>query len=349
MRKSSWFAATAIALAAAPLSAAPPSAFDPARLSSMCRPWPPTPSKAAARPPGRDQDGRLYLGQFSAAGLQPGGDLVDGKRSWTQDVPLLRPRSRPPRRHRRPAGQKPRLTQGEQIAVRAPTNGQHAVDSPTRRWCSSATASPRPSATGTISRASTCKGKVLVVLINDPDFEGGEGDFGGKAMTYYGRWTYKYEEAARRGAAGVLIVHETAPASYGWATVKNSNTNTMFDIVRENPAASITAVRRLDPARRSPSTCSRMRPRLRRDEGRGQARDFKPVRSQGDAQRRRRAQDRDDHVAQRRRACCRARRIPDETVIYSAHWDHLGVGQPDAKGDTDLQRRGRQRPPASPR
>jgi Zn-dependent M28 family amino/carboxypeptidase len=51
-------------------------------------------------------------------------------------------------------------------------------------------------------------------------------------MTYYGRWTYKYEEAARQGLAGLLIVHETAPASYGWATVKNSNTNTMFDIVR---------------------------------------------------------------------------------------------------------------------
>src|SRR5205085_8921225 len=80
----------------------------------------------------------------------------------------------------------------------------------------------------------------IFVLINDPDFEGGEGDFGGKAMTYYGRWTYKYEEAAKRGAAGVLIVHETDPASYGWNTVKNSNTNTQFDIVRQNPAGSHT-------------------------------------------------------------------------------------------------------------
>ena len=59
-------------------------------------------------------------------------------------------------------------------------------------------------------------------------------------MTYYGRWTYKYEEAARRGAAGVLIVHETDPASYGWNTVKNSNTNTQFDIVRPNPAGAHT-------------------------------------------------------------------------------------------------------------
>ena len=65
-------------------------------------------------------------------------------------------------------------------------------------------------------------------------------------MTYYGRWTYKYEEAAKRGAAGVLIVHETAPASYGWATVKNSNTNVMFDIVRKEPAKSHPAGRRRD-------------------------------------------------------------------------------------------------------
>jgi Zn-dependent M28 family amino/carboxypeptidase len=79
------------------------------------------------------------------------------------------------------------------------------------------------------------KGKLAVVLINDPDFETGKGDFGGKAMTYYGRWTYKYEEAGPPRRARHLIVHETAPASYGWATVKNSNTNVMYDVVRKNP------------------------------------------------------------------------------------------------------------------
>ena len=68
------------------------------------------------------------------------------------------------------------------------------------------------------------RGKIVVMLINDPDFDAGEGDFSGKAMTYYGRWTYKYEEAARQGAEGVLIIHETEPAAYGWATVKNWNT-----------------------------------------------------------------------------------------------------------------------------
>ena len=74
------------------------------------------------------------------------------------------------------------------------------------------------------------KGKTVVVMVNDPDFEntGLEGPFGGKAMTYYGRWTYKYEEAARQGAAAVLIIHDTAPAAYGWNVVNSSWTGTQF-------------------------------------------------------------------------------------------------------------------------
>jgi len=65
------------------------------------------------------------------------------------------------------------------------------------------------------------KGKTVVMLINDPGFELKGTEFNGKAMTYYGRWTYKFEEAARQGAAGVLIIHETAPASYPWSVVEN--------------------------------------------------------------------------------------------------------------------------------
>ena len=85
-------------------------------------------------------------------------------------------------------------------------------------------------------------GKILVELVNDPDFEAGPsepvfGKFGGKTMTYYGRWTYKYEEAERVGAAGVILIHETQPASYGWDVVQNSNTVPQFDIVRKDPAA----------------------------------------------------------------------------------------------------------------
>jgi Zn-dependent M28 family amino/carboxypeptidase len=86
------------------------------------------------------------------------------------------------------------------------------------------------------------RGKVAVVLINDPDCEMSLTDplfgrFDGKSMTLSGRWTYRYAEAARCGALGVLIIHETAPAAYGWATVNNSNSIAQFDIVRRNPAA----------------------------------------------------------------------------------------------------------------
>ena len=64
-------------------------------------------------------------------------------------------------------------------------------------------------------------GKTVVMLINDPGFELKGTEFNGKAMTYFGRWTYKFEEAARQGAAAVLIIHETAPASYPWGVVEN--------------------------------------------------------------------------------------------------------------------------------
>lgn len=79
------------------------------------------------------------------------------------------------------------------------------------------------------------KGKTVIVLVNDPGFATQDDDlFKGNAMTYYGRWTYKYEEAARQGAAGVFIVHETAPAAYGWGVVQNSNTGSKFTLIDDN-------------------------------------------------------------------------------------------------------------------
>src|SRR5690606_41155897 len=68
------------------------------------------------------------------------------------------------------------------------------------------------------------RGKTALVLFDDPDYgsETLDGPFNGKVMTYYGRWTYRFEEAARQGAAGAIIVHDTYPASYGWATVQSS-------------------------------------------------------------------------------------------------------------------------------
>lgn len=76
------------------------------------------------------------------------------------------------------------------------------------------------------------KGKTVVMFVNDPGFATQDPAlFTGNSMTYYGRWTYKYEEAARQGAAGVLIIHETKPAAYPWAVVQNSNVGKQFDLV----------------------------------------------------------------------------------------------------------------------
>ncbi|MGS2720324.1 M28 family metallopeptidase [Paraglaciecola aestuariivivens] len=87
------------------------------------------------------------------------------------------------------------------------------------------------------------KGKTVVILVNDPGFENPTGEkFQGKTMTYYGRWSYKYEEASRQGAAGALIVHETAPASYGWSVVANSWSGAQYGLVSENGNADRVAV-----------------------------------------------------------------------------------------------------------
>ncbi|MEI2431544.1 M28 family metallopeptidase [Lysobacter yananisis] len=275
------------------------------------------------------------VAQFKAAGVQPGGDLKDGKRLWTQAVPLLRSQiagtptlSYSIKKKARP------LTQGNEIAVRAALDGSktvaiknaplvfagYGVSAPERQWDD--------------FKGVDLKGKIAVVLINDPDFETGSGDFGGKAMTYYGRWTYKYEEAARRGALGLLIVHETDPASYGWATVKNSNTNTMFDVVRDNPRATHPTLEgwiQRDTAVALFKSAGLDFDKLKKQ---AQTRDFKPVTLKNISFSANYAVDSEVITSQNVVGRVEGSKRPDETVIYSAHWDHLGIGQPDAKGDT---------------
>jgi Zn-dependent M28 family amino/carboxypeptidase len=280
------------------------------------------------------------VGQMKAIGLEPAGDLLqkdgqkDGTRAWTQDVPLAKFDIKGPVAAQFTVGGKAvPLAQGEQIAIRAAmTNVDsvalkdapivfvgYGVKAPERNWDD--------------FKGLDLKGKILVVLINDPDFETGSGDFGGKAMTYYGRWTYKFEEAARQGAAGVLIVHETAPASYGWATVKNSNTNTMFDIVRKDPAKSHPALESwiqrdvaVDLFKAAGLDFDALKTQA-------QSRAFKPVELKGATFSAAYAVDHSVIVSKNIAGRIKGTARPDETVIYSAHWDHLGVGQPDAQGD----------------
>jgi Zn-dependent M28 family amino/carboxypeptidase len=329
-----WLAATAIALAAVPLAAQSTATFSTQRLSQHVQTLGSDAFEGRAPATAGETKTVAYLSdQFAKAGLEPGGDVVNGKRRWTQAVPLLRSEfTAPPQISVNVAGKATPLTQGEQIAVRAPTNGDKAmniagaplvfvgygVKAPERGWDD--------------FKGQDMRGKVMVVLVNDPDFEGGEGDFGGKAMTYYGRWTYKYEEGARQGAKGVLVIHETEPASYGWATVKNSNTNAMFDIVRQNPAAEHPPLEgwiQRDLAAQlfaaSGTSFEAMKAAARR-------KDFRPVPLKADLTVRGDAKT-EVITSHNVVGLLRGAQRPDETVIYTAHWDHLGIGLPDATGD----------------
>ncbi|MEO7064550.1 MAG: M28 family metallopeptidase [Dokdonella sp.] len=275
------------------------------------------------------------IGQMKAAGLQPGGDLKDGKRSWTQAVPLQRAQiNGTPKFTLNFGAASEVLTQGNEIAVRASMDGSktvaikaaplvfvgYGVTAPERHWDD--------------FKGIDLHGKIAVVLINDPDYETGVGDFGGKAMTYYGRWSYKFEEAARRGALGLLIVHETGPAAYGWATVKNSNTNTMFDIVRENPASVHPKLEAWIQHDLAVDMFKRAGLDFDAQKRMAQTRDFKPVVLKDETLSADFAVDTSVITSRNIVGRIEGSKHPDETVIYSAHWDHLGVGAPDAKGDT---------------
>jgi Zn-dependent M28 family amino/carboxypeptidase len=151
-------------------------------------------------------------------------------------------------------------------------------------------------------------------------------------MTYYGRWTYKYEEAARRGAAGVLVVHETDPASYGWNTVKNSNTNTQFDIVRQDPAAVHTPFETWITRDTAVQLFRNAGLDFEAAKQAAKKRGFQPIdlKSTLDASLAAKTATITSHNVV---GYLPGKAYPDETVIYSAHWDHLGIGKPDETGD----------------
>jgi Zn-dependent M28 family amino/carboxypeptidase len=275
------------------------------------------------------------IGQMKAAGLQPAGDkLKSGARAWTQDVPLVRYRtSGPVAISVRQGGATQTWAQGEQIAIRAAQTGVtrltvkdapvvfigYGVNAPERNWDD--------------FKGVDLKGKVALVLINDPDFETGAGDFGGKAMTYYGRWTYKFEEAARRGAVGFLVIHETAPASYGWATVKNSNTDDIFDVVRAAPAkahAPLEGWVQRDAAAGMIAAAGFDFETLKQQ---ARTREFRPVDLKGVTFSTDYAVDVQKVISQNVVGAVVGATHPAEHVAYTAHWDHLGVGLADARGD----------------
>jgi Zn-dependent M28 family amino/carboxypeptidase len=168
------------------------------------------------------------------------------------------------------------------------------------------------------------RGKAVVILINDPGFStGDETLFRGRALTYYGRWTYKLEEAARQGAAAAFIVHETEPAAYGWATVVNSWSGPQLDAASADGNAGRVAIEgwlSLPAAQRLLEASGLDFAELKT---RANTRGFRAVpldaRASGALRNGIRRSTSDNVIAQ-----IPGSKRPGEVVLYLAHWDHLG-------------------------
>ena len=280
---------------------------------------------------GEEKTISYLIARFRQLGLQPAGE----RGGWSQKVPLVRTQVQPGAVIAvEVKGSKRNLAQFEDVYVNTvrPVDTLsippsplvfvgYGVSAPERGWDD--------------FKGVDLHGKIALFLVNDPDFEAQPGEavagrFGGKAMTYYGRWTYKYEEAARRGAAAALIVHETAGAGYGWSTViapRGEN----FDVASAGERVPLqgwlqrTAAVELFQAAGLDFEALNVQARTP---------GFKPVELPGT---RLSAEIAVSHTAVDSRnvlAKLPGRSRPDETVMFSAHWDAYGVAAtPNAAGE----------------
>jgi len=282
--------------------------------------------------PGEDRTIGYLVARFEALGLEPGGP--DGQ--WTQRVPLLHTKLGTPASlaFTGPGGAQA-LTLGRDIYLSSARPADAAriahapvvfvgygVDAPERGWDD--------------FKGIDVRGKVIVMLVNDPDFAARPGEpvadtFGGRTMTYYGRWTYKFEEAARRGAIGALIIHETQGAGYGWNVVV-SGAGENYGLVPQPGKETSLAVQGWLSGEAARALFTKAGLDLTALGAQARRKDFRPVTLTGVTF------DADipmtHEVVQSRNVLAR---IPgttraDETVFYGAHWDAYGAGAPDTQG-----------------
>ncbi len=330
-RNTACLAALLAATIALPVSAQV--ATDPARIEQSVRTL--ASDLFEGRAPGtRGEDRTIgYLvARFQALGLEPAGP--DG--GWVQKVPLIHTRLGTPRtlKFDSPKGALPaeqakdiyvstiRPDDVAKIAAAPLVFVGYGVTAPERKWDD--------------FKGADLKGKVAVFLVNDPDFAAAKGEpvagkFGGRTMTYYGRWTYKFEEAARRGAIGALIVHDTAGAGYGWNVVVSSGGEN-YDIVRDPSKLTSVALQGWMAGDAATKVFAAAGLDLAQLRVAARKADFRPVTLKGVTF------TADVPVAQEQVASYNVlARIPgterpDEAVMFGAHWDAYGAGKPDAQG-----------------
>ncbi|WP_309087232.1 M28 family metallopeptidase [Phenylobacterium sp.] len=338
MRRLSLLAALAV-LAAAPAAArqqAPDTGpISAQRISDITRELASDPY--AGRAPGGPGEAKTidYLvAQFRALGLEPAGD----NGAFTQEVQLYRFQTQAGGTYalKAPGLSKALQTQTDlRIETQRPVERVQIQDAPLVFVGYGVTA---PERGWDDFKGVDLKGKIALFLINDPDFEAKDGEavagkFGGRAATYYARWTYKYEEAVRRGALGALIVHETAGAAYPWSVVAASGGES-YDVVRKDPAS---ARLLLQGWIQRPLTVELFKAAgldFEAEKARARTAAFRPVPLKGAT-----------FSADYRNAftqlmsrnvvgAIRGSRYPDETIMYASHWDAYGIGAPDAAGAT---------------
>ncbi|MEZ5961373.1 MAG: M28 family metallopeptidase [Hyphomonadaceae bacterium] len=279
------------------------------------------------RAPGTEGERRTieYLQRaFAAAGLEPGVSLPDGSRSWLQETTLVAATLTTP----------PTLTLAGRDGARNYTYATQfsawtrrldpTVDIQNAPLVFVGYGINAPELGWNDYEGVDMRGKIAVILINDPDFETGDDrGFGGRAMTYYGRWTYKFEEAGRQGAAGAIIIHETAPAAYPWAVIQSSTGSARWDIVREDRGASRAGFEGWINNEVAMETFRRANLDFNELKGRAQRPGFRAVRMNltGSMRLETRTEERTTYNVV---GVLPGTQRPDETLIYSAHWDHLG-------------------------
>ena len=317
------------------ISAVRADSADPKRLSEIVRVL--ASDEFEGRAPGTPGETRTidYLVEtFRNLGLEPGG----AKGSWTQEVPLLRTQIETPRALQVAIDGKTRpLVQTKDIYFSTVQDSQRAVieaaplvfvgygvTAPERQWDD--------------YKGVDLRGKVAVYLVNDPDFSAQPGEpvagkFGDRTMTYYGRWTYKYEEAARRGAIAALIVHDTEGAGYGWSTVTAPGGEN-YALVYPDAAKAPPTLRLQGWLEGAAATELFRGVGLDLAELRRQARsaDFKPVQLKGATFTADVPVATVKSISRNVLAKITGSEHPDETVMFSGHWDAYGLGAPDAQG-----------------
>ena len=180
------------------------------------------------------------------------------------------------------------------------------------------------------------KGKTVVMLVNDPGFATkNDALFKGNSMTYYGRWTYKYEEAARQGAEAVLVIHETKPASYGWDVVSGSWTGEQYDLVRPDRGASRSAIEGWITYTQAEQMFAKVGLDLTKMKSDAAVKGFKPVPAPALKLSATLNQSIKTTTSRNVAGVLKGKTNPDEYVLYMAHWDHLGMSE-DVEGDDKI-------------